>query len=69
MENKKIRSMLTASVCLLWLGLAAWAWLRPADEISVAERRPLKQFPQITTESLLDGKFVSNFESYRSSDR
>ena len=64
MENKKSRSVLTASLCLLWLGLAAWAWLRPADALSVSERRPLKQFPEATAQSLLDGKFVTDFESY-----
>lgn len=48
----------------LWAALAVFAWLKPADEMSLTERRPLAQFPAITGESFLKGKFMKDFESY-----
>lgn len=48
----------------LWLGLAAFAWLKPAQETSDTERRELEQFPEISADSLLDGSFMADFESY-----
>ena len=51
-------------LCALWLSLALWAWLRPADSVSVSERRKLAQFPQLSSASLLNGSFMSGFESY-----
>ena len=51
-------------IVLLWAGLTAAAWLSPAKEISVAERRPLAQWPGISMETLLDGSFMTDFEDY-----
>jgi len=51
-------------VAALWLILAGWAWLSPADTHSTAERRPLAQFPEVSQEQLLGGAFMSDFESY-----
>jgi len=64
MDSKKIRNIGMALAAALWLGLAAWAWLRPSDPVSESERRKLAQFPEITAERLLNGKFMSEFESY-----
>lgn len=49
---------------VLWAVLAVFAWLKPADTMSLTERRPLAQFPAITGENLLKGKFMKDFESY-----
>lgn len=51
-------------VILIWLALAAWAWLRPPDAVSTQERRELAQFPELTAENLQSGKFMTDFESY-----
>lgn len=48
----------------LWLALAVWCWLRPADPISKSERRELAQFPTLSAETLSDGSFMEDFESY-----
>ena len=48
----------------LWLGLAAFAWLKPPQAASDTERRELEQFPSITGKALLDGSFMADFESY-----
>lgn len=61
---KKIRIFGAAMVAALWLGVALFAWVKPAQDISDAERRPLQQFPELSVQTLLDGKFMSKFEDY-----
>lgn len=61
--NKKgmLYSLAVASV---FLGLTIMAWVKPIEEFSVTERRPLEQFPDMTVESLMNGNFMGNFEEY-----
>lgn len=54
----------TILVLALWAALTAAAWLLPAKASSDAERRPLAQLPAITVDSLLNGKFMGDFEDY-----
>ena len=61
---KKMRIIGAAAVAVLWLCLTLWAWVRPADEISTTERRPLDQFPEITLQNVLEGDFMADFEDY-----
>ena len=49
---------------VLWAVLTGFAWFSPAKEMSDSERRPLAQFPGVSLESVTDGKFMKNFESY-----
>ena len=51
-------------LALLWLGLAALSWLKPAVEISAVERRPLAQAPELTGKAVLSGQFMTDFEAY-----
>ena len=51
-------------VLALWVGLAGYAWLKPADASSDAERRPLEQFPTLDGKSLLSGQFMKDFADY-----
>ena len=51
-------------VAALWLGLTAFAWVKPADESSDSERRNLAQFPELSVETLLSGKFMTKFADY-----
>ena len=39
-------------------------WLKPMDDFSESERRPLKQFPKVSLEEVLSGDFMSEFEGY-----
>ena len=64
MDNKKIRAIGAAVLVAVWLGLTGWAWFGPAKDFSDAERRPLTQAPEITAESILEGKFMGEFEDY-----
>ncbi|MBQ7229443.1 MAG: hypothetical protein IJX04_00880 [Oscillospiraceae bacterium] len=61
---KKMRIIGAAAVVVLWLGLTLWAWFKPADAVSSAERRPLEQFPAVSVESILDTDFMVDFEDY-----
>ena len=62
--NKKIRAIGAMILAVLWAVLTGFAWFAPAKDISDAERRPLAQMPQITLESLLNVKFMGQFEDY-----
>ena len=57
---KKMRIIVAA----LWLALAVFAWVRPADAVSESERRPLSQFPELTVKTIFDGSFMEKFEDY-----
>ena len=62
--NKKIRTFGVAVIVVIWAVLAAFSWFGPRQEISEAERRPLAQMPEVTAETLLSGKFMSEFEDF-----
>lgn len=62
--KKNLRYIGILAVVVLWGVLAVFAWVKPAGETSEAERRPLAQFPSVSGESLLSGKFVTEFEDY-----
>ena len=51
-------------VLALWGGLTAFAWLKPPAEFSDSERRPLEQFPTVSSEELLSGSFMTDFADY-----
>ena len=57
---KKMRLIVAA----LWLALAVWAWVRPADALSGSERRPLAQFPALSGQTVFSGGFMADFEDY-----
>ena len=61
---KKVRLFGLTALALLWTALTCAAWFGPAEDFSDAERRKLAQFPKLTTKTVLDGKFMTEFESY-----
>lgn len=48
----------------LWGILTLLAWFMPNQDISEAERRPLAQKPECSVQTLLNGKFMEDFEDY-----
>lgn len=64
MKNGTIRAIGVAFVIGLWAVLAVFAWVKPADAMSEAERRELAQKPAFTLESFADGSFAGDFEAY-----
>ena len=61
---KKMRIFSLAALTLLWAALTCAAWFGPAEDFSDTERRKLAQFPKLTAQTVLDGKFMTEFESY-----
>ena len=53
-----------APVALLFAGLCLACWLHTPNDTSLSERRPLAQFPEITVDSVLEGDFMTKFDSY-----
>ena len=65
MKYEKLRDFLTLFLLgVAGLGLAVWAWVRPADAVSVSERRKLAQKPVLSAESVQTGRWMQDFESY-----
>lgn len=65
MKKQKFSSVLLCSFfAVIVLGLAVYAWVKPAGEYSDSERRPLEPFPKLDLEALLSADFMSDFETY-----
>jgi len=62
--NKKIRMIGALVLAVLWLALTVFAWVRPSDDMSISERRPLSKFPELSWKSIMEVDFMSDFESY-----
>lgn len=55
------------TVCLIaafFLGMSVWNAFGEKADYSESERRVLAKFPEVTAESVLSGKFSSEFEEY-----
>ena len=50
--------------CILIGGASLWLFTKEDGEISQWERRKLQQFPEITLERVMDGKFMKEFVTY-----
>ncbi len=62
--DKKRNKIYVIAFAVLFFGLTLFAWLKPADDFSATERRPLDQFPTLNAETIFSGKFMSEFEEY-----
>ena len=62
--QKNIRAIGIGVLAAVWIGLALFAWLTAPTEVSVSERRPLAQLPELSADALLGGNFMENFEDY-----
>lgn len=63
MEKFKDHAIVIAAALLLF-GLALAQLLLPDRELSLTERRPLTQFPELSFQSIADGRFTQGFEDY-----
>ncbi len=48
----------------LLLFFSLWTWFKPSQEYSDSERRRLASFPELSTETILSGDFMTDFETY-----
>ncbi len=62
--ERKMRIIGIGLVAAVWLLIAGTAWFGPKKAISDTERRPLAQLPPVSRETLLNGQFMTDFESY-----
>ncbi len=63
--KKKTEAIYTVIIAaVLIFGLSFWAVLKPMEDYSESERRPLDKFPQLTVGTLLNGNFMNGFENY-----
>ena len=62
--NKMKKYLSLILVLVLWAGLTVFAWCKPASAFSGSERRPLAQFPELNTETLLSAQFMQKFADY-----
>ena len=59
---KNILTVGLLSAFLLVFGV--WAAVKPADDLSLSERRSLAQLPELSADTVLSGKFMSGYEDY-----
>ena len=62
--TKNIRAIGAAILVVIWAALTGFAWFSPSKDFSDAERRPLDQFPELSGETISNGKFMTEFEDY-----
>ncbi len=60
MKNKTVCIITAAFLCVFSL----LAYFTPKNEYSTWERRYLKKFPELSVESVADGRFMEDFEEY-----
>lgn len=63
-KNKMYSLVYTLFIGAAFAGLTLFAWLKPADDFSATERRELDQFPELSMETIANGKFMTEFEEY-----
>ena len=59
-----MKKYLAIPILALWAVLTAVSWFGPARAISDTERRPLEQMPALSTQTVLNGSFMGDFEDY-----
>lgn len=62
--DKKRNQIYVIIFAVLFFGLTFFTWVKPADDFSATERRPLDQFPTLNAQTIFSGKFMSEFEDY-----
>ncbi len=64
MTKKTKHIVVTFVMVTFFLSFSLLAWLKPADDFSLSERRKLSQFPELSFKTIVSGDFMSNFENY-----
>ena len=61
---KKIRTFGICALILVWALQAGFLWFGHREDYTIAERRPLKQMPEISANAVFGGKFTVDFEDF-----
>ena len=63
--SAKIKNIILVVLCAVFLfSFPIWGLIKPDEEISKSERRPLQKFPVVSVDNIVSGKFMTDFESY-----
>lgn len=63
--NSENKNKIVMIVCaIFFIGISFCCWVKPADIFSISERRNLHQFPEVSFERVLSGKFMEDFDDY-----
>ena len=62
--NRKKDLIVSAVFCLILGAFFVFHIALPDEEVSASERRRTQQFPEISVSSLMNGRFMSEFEKY-----
>lgn len=64
-KRKKNQDMvLVVGIALLFFGISLGCLLKKDESFSESERRTLEQFPKMTMDTIISGKFMEEFETY-----
>ena len=64
-SSKSVCRHLPSFVFIIFIfGFAIWFLINPKADYSSSEKRYLQKFPTVTVNSVLDGKFGTDFEKY-----
>ncbi len=64
-KERRTKGILTVIIIgVIFYGYAIWAYVKPADKMSEAERRPLAQRPEASKEAIISGEYMKDFEEY-----
>ena len=61
---KKKSVVVTSVMAAVLFGCSVLAWTKEIDAFSDSERRELAKIPKFSVESMMDGSFMEDFESY-----
>ena len=61
---KKKSVVVTSVMAAVLFGCSVLAWTKETDVFSDSERRELAKFPKFSVETMMDGSFMEDFESY-----
>lgn len=64
MNDKLKNGLVLGTMTALLAGLSLWCWIGKDPDFSESERRVLAKFPKLSAETLISGKFMTDFETY-----
>lgn len=63
-NQKKSNFIIVLSICSIWLILCVVAWFKTPEATSESERRKLAQAPELKLETVANGTYMKDFETY-----
>ena len=61
---KRRNYVLVISMTVILTALSLFCWFKKEDNFSESERRVLEKFPKLSSETIMNGKFMEEFEAY-----